>query len=124
MVPTYPEPHYALLVAGMLTGLLCGKAFEMGLRQGVKEWSQTRSNDRLTQLQGMQLSLPYFGICIGICVFLASGFTIFAFPILPSYIVAAVLTAGLAALVWAQLKSLLKSLAEGGSAAIDLNYIR
>ena len=108
----------------MLAGLLCGKAFEVSLRQGVKEWSQTRSNERLVQLQGMQLQLPYVGICIGICVFLASGLTIFAFPVLPSYAVAAVLTAALAALVWAQLKSLLKALAEGGSAALDLNYIR
>lgn len=124
MTPTFPEPHYFLLVAGLLTGLLCGKAFEVSLRQGVSEWAQTKSNQSLVQLQGMQLWLPYSGICAGICVFLASGFTIFAFPVLPSYAVAAGLTAALAALIWAQLKSTLKTLAEGGSAALDLNFIR
>lgn len=117
------EPPYFLLVAGLLAGLASGRAFEVTLRQAVKEWSQTRSTRTLQQLQGFTLSIPFVGICSGVCVFLASGLTIYGIPSQFSYAVAVPLTIGIALLVWTQLQNLLQLLQQGGSQAIDLDAL-
>lgn len=62
-------PPYFLLVAGLLAGLASGKAFEVTLKELIDEWVRTRSTRILSNLQGMQLLLPFLGICGGVCVF-------------------------------------------------------
>ena len=119
----YYDPPYFLLVAGLLAGLACGRAFEVTLRQAVKTWSETRSTRILQQLQGFSLSVPFLGICGGICVFLASGLNIFGLPLQFSYITSIVLTIMTGVLVWSQLRNLLLLLQEGGSRAIDLDAL-
>jgi hypothetical protein len=119
----YYDPPYFLLIAGLLAGIACGRAFEMTLRQAVQEWSQTRSTRILQQLQGFSLLIPFLGICGGICVFLASGLNIFGLPLQFSYITSVVLTLITGLLVWSQLRNLLLLLQQGGSRAIDLDAL-
>lgn len=119
----YYDPPYVLLIVGLLAGITSGRAFEMTLRQAVKEWSQTRSTRILQQLQGFSLVVPFLGICGGICIFLASGLNIFGLPLQFSYIASIVLTIGTGVLVWSQLRNLLLLLQQGGSRAIDLDAL-
>lgn len=121
MYTTFPDPPYLLLVAGLLASLASGKAFEVTLKQSVREWSQTRSTRVLSNLQGMQLLVPFIGISGGICFFLASGLVIFGFPTGLSYLTSIVLTIATGILIWTQLGKLLLMLEQGGSKALDLD---
>lgn len=118
---TFPEPPYLLLVVGLLVSLASGKAFEVTLKQSVQEWSKTHSTRILSNLQGMQLLVPFLGISGGICIFLTSGLIIFGFPTWLSSIVSAVLTIATGLLIWFQLGKLLLMLEQGGSQALDLD---
>lgn len=64
-----PQPPYFLLVVGLFTGITCGLAFEATLKQWVKIWLKTPKGTKLN-LTDSPLLFPFFGICVGICVFL------------------------------------------------------
>lgn len=115
------DPPYFLLVAGMLAALASGLAFEATLKELVQAWAKTRSSRMLANLQGVQLQLPFLGICIGVCVFLGSGLEIFGFPTWLSYAISIPLTIFMGWLVWYQLGKLLVQLDKGGSKALDLD---
>ncbi|MBE9227747.1 hypothetical protein IQ264_20185 [Phormidium sp. LEGE 05292] len=115
------DPPYFLLVAGMLAALASGLAFEATLKELVQAWAKTRSSRMLANFQGVQLQLPFLGICIGVCVFLGSGLEIFGFPTWLSYAIAIPLTIFMGWLVWYQLGKLLVQLDKGGSRALDLD---
>jgi hypothetical protein len=105
----------------MLAGLTSGLAFEATLKELVQEWARTRSSRIFANLQGVQLQLPFLGICIGVCVFLGSGLEIFGFPTWLSYAISIPLTVFMGWLVWSQLGKLLMQLNKGGSRALDLD---
>jgi hypothetical protein len=117
------DPPYFLLVAGLFIGLTSGKAFEATLKQAVQTWNKTRSGATLKQATGLSLSLPFLGICMGICLFLASGLNIYGLPLDFSYAASVLLTIGTGVLVWSQLKKLLVLLQQGGSKALDLDAL-
>ena len=119
----FSEPPYFLLVAGLLASLASGVAFDVTLRQSVREWSQTRSTRILSQLQGLKLFIPFLGISGGVCLFLVAGLSIFGFPAWLSYIISSILTAGTSALIWSQLGKVLILLEQGGSQALDLDTL-
>ncbi|NEQ84470.1 MAG: hypothetical protein F6K26_31200, partial [Moorea sp. SIO2I5] len=74
----WPEPPYFLLIFGLFVGITCGLAFEAILKQKVQEWYKTKSSQTLAEIRGIQLLVPFLGIAVGICLFLASGLAIFA----------------------------------------------
>ena len=112
-----PQPPYFLIAVGLFVGITCGAAFEATLKQKVKLWLNTPAST----LDDLDLQLPFMGICVGVCVFLASGVQIFLGNGWISYAISLPITVFIAALVWRQLDSLLKQLKSGGSAAIDLD---
>jgi hypothetical protein len=118
---TIPDPPYFLLIAGLFASLTSGAAFDAVLKQAVREWSKTRSTRTLVNLQGMQLFLPFLGICVGVCVFLASGLQIFVFSAKIGYGISLPMTVFIGWLVWAQLGKILIQLEQGGSRALDLD---
>lgn len=117
----YSEPPYFLLIAGLLVGITSGFAFKATLEQLVRKWSRDRSINLTEEINRLELLLPFFGIGIGICVFLASGLQIFTFPIDIAYIFSLPLTLLTSSLVWWQLGKLLEQLMRGGSEALDLD---
>ncbi len=117
------DPPYFLFLAGLLAGLASGKAFEATLKQGVQEWSRSKSSRSLANLRGLGLVLPYLGMVSGVLVFLACGLEIFGFTTTLAYAVATPLTALISLLVWYQLSVLLKQLEQGGSRALDLDLL-
>jgi len=117
----YYSPPYFLLVAGLFAGLTSGIAFEATLKLAVQDWSKNKSTRTLANMRGMQLQVPFLGICGGICFFLAAGLEIFGFPTTLAYGIALPLTLFIGGLVWFQLGQVLKQLEKGGSAALDLD---
>lgn len=117
----YPEPPYVLLIAGLLAAIASGAAFNTTLQQSVQEWNRNRSTRILATLRGAPLQLPYFGICSGICVFLASGIQSFGFSAKAAYTMGVPLTVFSALLIWSQLNKILLLIEKGGSQALDLD---
>jgi hypothetical protein len=115
-----PEPPYFLMFVGLFTGITCGVAFEATLKQIVNNWYKSPSKPA-NLLDSSTLQLPFLGICVGICVFLASGVEIFLMNRWVSYAIALPMTIFIGALVWTQLGKLLEQLQKGGSKAIDLD---
>ena len=117
----YPQPPYVLLVAGLLAAIAAGSAFGATLQQATQTWAENRETTSLEDIRGISLQLPYFGICIGTCVFLASGIQLFGFSANEAYGLGTVLTILMALLVWRQLGVILSQLQKGGSKALDLD---
>lgn len=117
-----PEPPIGLLFFGFLIGVTSGLAFQATLKQQVMKWSKQGQKGIKADLSEMSvLVLPFWGICVGICIFLASGLEIFIYSRSISYVFAGTLTLLTAGLIWTQLKKLIVQLLEGGSQALDLD---
>ncbi|MFQ4139534.1 hypothetical protein PGN35_024790 [Nodosilinea sp. PGN35] len=98
-----------------------GYAFSTALQQSVNEWNSNRSTRILATLRGPQLQIPFFGICAGVCVFLASGIQLFGFSAKAAYALGAPMTVLIGLLIWSQLGKILLLIEEGGSKALDLD---
>ena len=117
-----PQPPWVLLISGFLIGITCGLAFETVLKQKVNDWNKLVTTGHKADLAEMRiLQIPFIGICIGICIFLASGLEIFLYSRLISYSFSLPLTILIGVLIWSQLKKLIVQLLEGGSQALDLD---
>ncbi len=117
------DPPYFLFAISLLAGLLCGRSFEMTLRQLVAAWFDQRSTALMLSLRGLEIQVPYWGMVISICIFMACGLEIFGFPPPLAYGVALPITGGIAYFVWRQLGKLLWELERGGSAVMDLDMV-
>lgn len=117
----YPPPPYVLLLAGLLAALASGTAFSSTLQASVRDWNNNRSSRAIASLKGLKLQLPFLGICVGVCVFLASGVQSFGFSARTAYTMSIPLTVLSALLIWRQLGRILQILEEGGSQALDLD---
>jgi hypothetical protein len=117
-----PEPPIGLLFFGFFIGVTCGLAFQATLKQQVMKWSKQGQEGIKADLSEMSiLIVPFWGICVGICIFLAGGLEIFIYSRSISYVFAGTLTLLTAGLIWTQLKKLIVQLLEGGSRALDLD---
>lgn len=123
MIPfTIPEAPYVLLVVGLFASLTSGLAFGSVLKTSVQTYIGDRTPENLAPLRGLPLLVPFLGMCIGVCLFLASTVQIFAFSAKLSYAIAVPLTVVSAGLVWFQLTQILKEIEQKGiqSLGIDL----
>lgn len=117
-----PEPPLGLLLVGFFIGVTCGLAFSATLKKQVNHWGKLGRKGVKVDLSEMSvLLLPFWGICIGICIFLAGGLEIFIYSRSISYLFSGALTLFTAGLIWTQLKKLIVQLLEGGSQALDLD---
>ncbi|MGF1460384.1 MAG: hypothetical protein ACFBSG_15325 [Leptolyngbyaceae cyanobacterium] len=117
----YPQPPYVLMLAGFLSAIAAGSAFSASLQQATREWAKNPTASSLEDIRGFSLQLSYLGICLGVCVALASGIQFFGFSAKVSYGLGGVLTALMAWLVWRQLGVILAQIQQGGSKALDLD---
>ncbi|KPQ36726.1 MAG: hypothetical protein HLUCCA11_04370 [Phormidesmis priestleyi Ana] len=118
----YPQtPPYFMLVAGLLISIASGTAFSAVLKETVGDWYKNKSTRSISKLQGFDLQLPFAGICLGSCIFLASGMCIFGFTPLIAYGMATPLVLLSAVLVWVQLRKNLAILESGNTRAFELD---
>lgn len=119
----YPTPPYLLLLVGLFAGITSGFAFESSLKLMVQTWYENQDTETLSNTRRTALTLPYLGICLGICLFLASGLGVFLLPTWFCYAVSVPMTIFIGYLVWSQLGVNLTLLERGGSRAIDLDVL-
>lgn len=117
----FPEPPFFLLIFGLFAGITSGLAFEATLKIKAKQWMKSPKSQSLESTLDFNLLFPFWGICIGICVFLASGLEIFILDPWIAYSLALPMTIFIGGLVWSQLGKVLQQLKAGGSKALDLD---
>lgn len=114
-------PPYFLLAAGLFIAITSGLAFSAVLKGAVGDWYAKKSTRSISKLRGFDLQLPFAGICLGSCLFLASGMSIFGFPSNIAYAMALPLVLLSALLVWTQLTKNLAALESGNTRAFELD---
>lgn len=115
-----PEPPLGLLLLGLFIGVTCGLAFEATLKQEVDGWRKKQKKE--IEREGLsRIALPFLGICVGVCMFLAAGLEVFTYSRVFSYLIAGGLTILTGGLVWNQLQKLLLLFLKGGAKALDLD---
>ena len=118
-----PQPPFFVAVIGVLIAVACGSAFQNLLSQKLRE-SYLNIEDESSFKIGTRdivLTITYWGICLGIWVFLGGGFLVLGFGTIPSYGVSLLLTLFTGALVWDQINDVLSQLKQGGSKALELD---
>lgn len=117
-----PQPPFLVAVMGVFVAITCGAAFQNLLEQKLRESYQNVNQASSFKIDGKDsaIAITYWGICLGIWIFLGGGLMILGFGIIPSYGVALLLTIFTAALVWDQINDVLSQLKDGGSKALEL----
>lgn len=118
-----PEPPFFVAVIGVLIAVACGSAFQNLLSQKLRESYLNLEDESSFKIgtRDIVLTITYWGICLGIWVFLGGGFLVLGFGIIPSYGVSLLLTLFTGALVWDQINDVLSQLKQGGSKALELD---
>ena len=119
-----PQPPFLVAVIGVFIAVACGSAFQNLLSQKLRESylnTEDRSSFRIDRAKDVVLTITYWGICLGIWVFLGGGLLVLGFGIIPSYGVSLLLTLFTGALVWDQINDVLSQLKQGGSKALELD---
>ena len=117
----YPSAPYVLLAAGFLASVTSGLAFSETLKQSIQTWTENRETMSLMEIRNFNLLVPFIGIGVGVCVFLASGVQIFAFSARAAYTLSLPLTVIGGFMLWYQLGQVLGQIQKGGSRALDLD---
>ena len=119
-----PQPPFLVALLGIFISITCGLAFknliENKLAESYKNPRGT-SSFKLDSVKDVALTITYWGICLGIWVFLGGGLLILGFGIIPSYGVGLFITLFTASLFWKQIDEVLLQLKEGGSKALELD---
>lgn len=116
-----PQPPFLLIAFGFFIAITSGLAFEATLKEKYQEWLTDKQELTLEIINKSSVKIPFFGICIGICIFLSAGLEIFNVSSLVGYILSIPMTIFIGNLIWQQLGKVLLQLKEGGSKAIDLD---
>ncbi|MGB3492429.1 MAG: hypothetical protein WBA57_06865 [Elainellaceae cyanobacterium] len=118
---TLPQAPYFLIIVGLLASITSGVAFGTVLKGAVEIYLRDRTPESLTALRGLTLLVPYWGICLGVCVFLASSVQIFAFSPKIAYAIAFPLTLLSGILVWRQLIQIIEELESRGPQVLGID---
>ena len=119
-----PQPPFLVALLGIFISITCGLAFKNLIENKVAEsYKNPRgtSSFKLDRVKDVALTMTYWGICLGIWVFLGGGLLILGFGIIPSYGVGLFITLFTASLFWKQIDEVLLQLKEGGSKALELD---
>lgn len=117
----FSQPPILVTLIGLFIALTFGSVFQTLTEEKVASWSKNPDRQGAYQLQGAGLQLSYWGIGLGVWVFLGGGFLIFGFGIIPSFGVALPITLFTCSLIWSQLSDVFRQLKQGGIKAIDLD---
>lgn len=119
-----PQPPFLIAVLGVFIAVTCGSAFQNLLEQKLRESYQDARQEnsfRIDRTKDRVIAATYWGICLGVWIFLGGGLLVLGFGVIPSYGVSLLLTIFTGALVWDQINDVLLQLKEGGSKALELD---
>ncbi|MGF1588243.1 MAG: hypothetical protein ACFCU7_03195 [Pleurocapsa sp.] len=119
-----PQPPFLVAILGVFIAITCGSAFQNLLEQKLRESYQNvqqKGSFKIDRTNDSVIAITFWGICLGVWVFLGGGLLVLGFGIIPSYGVSLLLTLFTGSLVWDQINDVLWQLKEGGSKALELD---
>lgn len=119
-----PQPPFLIAVLGVFVAITFGTAFQNLLEQKLRDSYadvQHEGSFKIERTKDIAIASSFWGICLGIWIFLGGGLLVLGFGIISSYGVSLLLTIFTGALVWDQINDVLLQLKEGGSQALELD---
>ncbi|MGV2831290.1 hypothetical protein [Myxosarcina sp. GI1(2024)] len=117
----FSQPPFLVSIIGVAIALAFISSFKAQVEQQLQNRSQEAKKSDFYQLKGKGLVLSYWGVCLGVWIFLAGGLLIFDFGIISAYGVSLLLTIFIGSLIWTQLNDLLMQFYREGSKALNLD---
>ena len=98
------QPPYVVAGVGLAIGILCGLTFAKLVENKLEGWKQDRLP--LLPLGSFSITLPYFGVVIGITLFIGGSLQVFGFSAGVALLVSFVLSVATAGALWVLVLSL------------------
>jgi hypothetical protein len=117
-----PQPPFLIPLFGLFIALICGLTFKTLVEQRIQQWLKNPDMPDRYRLKGSDLSITYWGICLGIWIFLGGGLQIFSINWIVAYGLGLLLTIGTSGLISKQFTQLLMQVEKGGSKSLDLDF--
>lgn len=119
--PFVNPPLYTAIILTNVVSILFGLIFKDMLEYRVAWWQAHRETEPTIRYQTPGILFTYGVTCLALVGFSTACLMVIGLTLKIAAIMAAALVLGTAAFIWWQLGSLLALLAEGGSAAIDID---
>jgi hypothetical protein len=113
------QPPYLVAGVGLAIGILCGLTFAKLVQNKLEGWKQDRLP--LLPLGNFAITLPYFGVVIGITLFIGGSLQGFGFSAGVALLVSFVLSIATAGALWVQLERLMGQVEDGTFSAVDFD---
>ncbi|NMG08153.1 hypothetical protein [Brasilonema sp. UFV-L1] len=115
------QAPYFLLIVGLFAAVTSDLALWGTLKLSVQKWQDDGAETSGSRIAIKDVSIPFIGVTIGLCVFLCSGFEIFGLPPLLACGIGIPVALLTALLIWLQLGSMLTFVERQGIQALDLD---
>ena len=118
-----PQPPFLIAILGVFVAITFGTAFQNLLEQKLRDSyidAEKEGSFKIERTKDIAIASSFWGICLGIWIFLGGGLLVLGFGIISSYGVSLLLIFT-GALVWDQINDVLLQLKEGGSQALELD---
>lgn len=102
-----PPVPYLLIAVGLFAAFTSGLAFQETLKLKANSLVQNPTSQTNKQIQGLELFIPFVGMCFGVCLMIATGLETFNISRPITYLISILTTVGIGALIWWQLGKLL-----------------
>ncbi len=113
------QPPYLVAGVGLAIGILCGLTFAKLVENKLEGWKQDRLP--LLPLGNFAITLPYFGVVIGITLFIGGSLQVFGFSAGLALLVSFALSIATAGALWVQLERLMGQVEDGTFSAVDFD---
>ena len=113
------QPPYLVAGLGLAIAILCGLTFAKLVENKLEGWKQDRL--ALLPLGSYTITLPYFGVVIGITLFIGGSLQVFGFSAGVALLVSFVLSIATAGALWVQLERLMGQVEDGTFSAVDFD---
>ena len=119
--PFVNPPVYTLIMVTNFFAIAFGFIFKDMLEYQVAQWDTNRQSQERINYKTPNIIVAYLGLCISLVVFVGASLSVFGLVSWLPYMLAAIVVALPALLVWVQLGSMLSLLVRGGSQAVDID---
>ena len=113
------QPPYLLAGLGLAIGVLCGLTFARMVQNKLEGWKQDRL--ALLPLGTGEMTMAYFGVVLGVTLFIGGSLQVFGFAPGAALLVSFVLSIATAGALWVQLERLMAQVEAGNFKAVDFD---
>ncbi|TVQ22680.1 MAG: hypothetical protein EA367_03520 [Leptolyngbya sp. DLM2.Bin15] len=119
--PFVNPPLFTLIMISNFLAIIFGIIFKDMLEYQVAIWDADRSVEFDVQYKTPKIIITYLGLTLFTTIFMGSSLCVFGLPLWFGFALGAIVVLPTCGLLWLQMGSMLRLMAIGGSAAIDID---